>query len=53
MIRAEPLSRIRMMVDSQYSKDYTGKWDIIYYSVDDAFQALPDRVNVIWTVIGF
>lgn len=50
---AEPLSRIKMMADSQYSNNYTGDWDVIYCSVDDTFGAPPDRVHVIWTAIGF
>lgn len=46
-------NRIKITPDVQYSKEYTGEWDITWCSVDDMFESSPTSIHVIWTAIGF
>lgn len=46
-------NRIKITPDVQYSKEYTGEWDITWCSVDDMFENAPTSIHVIWTAIGF
>lgn len=46
-------NRIKITPDVQYSKEYTGEWDITWCEVDDIFDNEPTSIHVIWTAIGF